>query len=216
MTSSIDASIVVSLLPIATLILAAIILKEKITLMKVLGILIGASGALLLVMSSISPSKGSSDLMGNIVVLTGVISFALYITLYKSIIAKYSPITIMKWLFLFATIISLPICYSSVSSTNYASLSTDTYLRIFYVVGIATFLGYMLIAMGQKTINPTTLSMYNYIQPVVATIVAVLLGMDNFGLLKGISAFLVFSGVYIVTQGSSTAKFVFNRKVKQI
>lgn len=203
MTSPIDASIVVTLLPILTMILAAFIIKEPITWLKAIGVLVGASGALLLVFTSHSLHAGKSNFWGNVIIFGGVASFAIYLTVFKNVVSRYSPVTVMKWMFLFASIICFPFCYKPLIKTNFTLLTSGMYWRIGYVVVFATFLGYLLIPMGQKILRPTTLSMYNYVQPIVASLVAVAIGIDTFGIEKALSGFLVFAGVYIVTQSKS-------------
>ena len=211
-TSPIDASIVVTTLPILTMILAAIIIKEPITTMKAVGVLVGASGALLLVFSSHAPKVGESNFWGNMIVLGAVASFAIYLTVFKSLISRYSPITIMKWMFLFATIVCYPFCHNALVQTEFTSFSTSVILRIAYVVILSTFFTYMLIAIGQKVLRPTTFSMYNYLQPIVASFAAVIIGMDTFGIEKALATVLVFAGVYIVTQSKSKAQLDAEKK----
>jgi len=206
MTSPIDASIVVTMLPILTMILAAVIIKEPITLVKAIGVLIGASGALLLVFTSHTLHLGKSNFWGNLIVFGGVASFAIYLTVFKDVVSRYSPVTVMKWMFLFGTICCFPFCYKPLMQTDFTLLTAATYWRISYVVLFATFLGYLLIPVGQKILRPTTLSMYNYVQPVVASLVAVFIGIDTFGIEKALSGVLVFAGVYIVTQSKSRAQ----------
>lgn len=203
-TSPIDASLVVTLLPIVTMLLSAIIIKEPITWLKAVGVLTGASGAIILVLNSNNESS-SGSMIGNLIVLGSVTSFALYLTLFKDLISRYSPLTTMKWMFLFAALLTFPMSFNLLTSTNISQFDTSVYLRIGYVVILATFLTYMLIPIGQKTIRPTTISMYNYLQPVMASILAIIIGLDKFGPDKIISAALVFMGVYIVTQSKSKA-----------
>ena len=214
LTSPIDASIVVTMLPIVTMILAALILKEPITLMKAVGVLVGASGALLLVFHSPVVHNGHSNFWGNVIVFGAVSSFALYLTLFKELISRYSSVTVMKWMFLFGTIVCLPFCYKPLVQTDFALLSSGTYWRIAYVVFFATFIGYLLIPLGQKELRPTTLSMYNYVQPVVASMLAVAIGIDLFGIEKGVAGVLVFAGVYIVTQSKSKAQLDAEKALK--
>jgi len=206
MTSPIDASIVVTMLPIITMILAAIIIKEPITLMKIVGVVVGASGALLLVFGSHGHHAGKGNFWGDLIVFSATFSFAMYLTLFKELIMRYSPITIMKWMFLFATIVVAPFCYTPLMQTDFTLLTAGTYWRIGYMVVFATFLGYLLVPIGQKVLRPTTLSMYNYVQPVMASLLAVAIGMDTFGYQKALAAILVFAGVYIVTQSKSRAQ----------
>ena len=205
MTSPIDASLVTSLLPIITMLLAALIIKEPVTWLKAIGVLVGASGAFILIMNSAN-HNGKGSFTGDIMILMAASSYALYLTLFKNLISKYSSVTVMKWMFLFASLLSYPVLHKSVAQTDFTSLDTSVWLRIGYVVVFATFISYLLIPIGQKTIRPTTLSMYNYMQPVVASLVAVGLGMDTFGYEKIVSTVLVFAGVYIVTQSKSRAQ----------
>jgi drug/metabolite transporter (DMT)-like permease len=206
MTSPIDASIVVTMLPILTMILAAIFIKEPITLMKAVGVLVGASGALLIVFNNNTVHVGKSNFWGNVIVFGAVASFAIYLTLFKDLISKYSSITIMKWMFLFATIVGFPFCYKPIMQTDFSLLTSGTLWRIAYMVICATFLGYLLIPIGQKLLRPTTLSMYNYVQPIMASLVAIFIGIDTFGYEQALAGVLVCSGVYIVTQSKSRAQ----------
>ena len=207
MTPSIDASIVVTMLPIVTMLLAAVFLREPITQMKAVGVLVGASGALIIVFSNNSVSQnGTGNMLGNLIVFLAVISFSLYLTLFKNLISKYQPVTVMKWMFLFATITGLPFCYNSLTEMSMTDLPLNVWLSIGFVVVFATFLGYLLLPIGQKTLRPTTLSMYNYVQPIMASLVAILVGIDRFGYQQALAAILVFSGVYIVTQSKSRAQ----------
>ncbi|MBP1664946.1 MAG: protein of unknown function transrane [Bacteroidetes bacterium] len=205
MTSPIDASLVTSLLPIITMLLAALIIKEPVTWLKAIGVLVGASGAFILIMNSAN-HHGKGSFTGDLIILSAATSYALYLTMFKKIISKYSSVTVMKWMFLFATILSYPVLHKSVIETSFSSLNGSVWLRIGFIVIFATFISYLLIPVGQKTIRPTTLSMYNYMQPVVASLVAVGLGMDTFGYEKIVSTVLVFAGVYIVTQSKSRAQ----------
>lgn len=214
MTSPIDASIVVTMLPIISMLFAAVIIKEPITLKKTMGVLLGASGALLLVLNSTHHGIGSGSMWGNLLVLSAVVSFALYITIFKSLISRYTPFTIMKWMFLFASIQSYPFCHKAIVATDFLSFSPSVYWRIAYIVVIATFLSYILLAIGQKALRPTTLSMYNYVQPIVASMAAVFMGLDQFGLDKVVSAILVFVGVYFVTQSKSKTQLEAERLKK--
>lgn len=205
-TSPIDASIIQIMLPIVSMILAFFFMKEPITWKKALGVSIGLGGVLILILNNSKTQSGESNLLGNLILFSAIISFSLYLTLFKNLIAKYSSVTLMKWMFLFATIISIPVCWKPLSNTDFNSFTPDVYLRIGYVVVFATFITYLLIPVGQKVLRPTTISMYNYVQPIVASLVAVIIGMDQFGIDKIISGILVFIGVYFVTTSKSKAQ----------
>ena len=212
LTSPVDASLLATLGPIITMLVAAVYLKEPITFKKVLGVLVGAGGVLLLILTGAWMVNGERHLAGNLLCLTSSLSFAIYLTVFRDVVRRYSSITLMKWMFLFATLISAPFCFKSVLLINYEGLSALTYWKVTFIVFGATFITYMLLPIGQKKLRPTIVSMYNYLQPMVGSGAAVAMGLDNFGWTKGLSAALVFLGVYIVTQSKSRAQVEAQRR----
>ena len=112
----------------------------------------------------------------------------------------------MKWMFLFATLCVLPFDFKELTSIPYAELSMPVYAGIAYVVLMGTLFAYLMIPIGQKRLRPTTMSMYNYTQPVTASLLSIYWGMDNFSLIKAVAIVLVFLGVYVVTQSKSRAQ----------
>lgn len=207
MTSPIDASIVTTTLPIVTMIVAAIYLKEPVTNKKVLGIFVGAMGAFILIMSSQTTGAGNSNLIGDLLCLLAQISFSIYLTVFKGLSQKYSPITLNKWMFVYASMCYIPFSYHDVASIQWSSISTAALLQAGYVVVGGSFLAYIFIMSAQRLLRPTVVSMYNYMQPIVASTVAIILGLGVFNLEKGIAIALVFLGVYIVTQSKSRKDF---------
>jgi drug/metabolite transporter (DMT)-like permease len=125
---------------------------------------------------------------------------------FRDLIRRYSGVTIMKWMFIYAALCYLPFSYGSLTSIDYASVSFDTYMECVYIVLFGTFVSYLCVMPAQQTLRPTVVSMYNYVQPVVASSVAVVVCMDTFGVSKAVAAVLVFSGVYLVTQSKSRAQ----------
>lgn len=206
MTSPIDASIVTTTLPIVTMIVAAIYLKEPVTNKKVLGIFVGAMGALILIMSS-NAGSGNGSIMGDLLCLIAQISFSIYLTVFKGLSQKYSPITLNKWMFVYASMCYIPFSYHDVAAIQWAETSTAALLQVGYVVVGGSFLAYICIMTAQRLLRPTVVSMYNYMQPIVASIVTVIVGMATFNMEKGIAIALVFLGVYIVTQSKSRKDF---------
>lgn len=207
LSSPIDASIATTTLPIITMIMAAIYLKEPITGKKLIGIFLGATGASILIMTSnqsgMTTAHKSTAIWGDLLCMTAQCSFAIYLTFFKDLINKYSPITLLKWMFMYATICFIPFSIKDASTIPYTSLPPDIIGNIIYVVTFSTFLAYICIPIGQKRLRPTVVSMYNYIQPIVAATLTVIMGMDTFGVFKFISIIFVFTGVYFVTQSKS-------------
>jgi len=215
-TSPIDAAIVITTLPIISMLFAALIIKEPITLKKAFGVLVGASGALFLILGEHIVPVGKGNFTGNIIVFAAVISFALYLNLFKNLIKRYTPFTIMRWMFLFAAIQSYPFCHTVVSQIDLAIFTTPVVAKIGYIVFFATFVSYVLLAVGQQFLLPTTLSMYNYTQPIIASLATIALGLDVFGYEQLISTALVFLGVYIVTQSKTRAQIEAEKSKKSV
>ena len=211
LTSPVDASIVTTTLPIVTMILAALFLKEPVTSKKVVGIFLGSVGALVLVMSNQGGGEKEGSILGDALCVTAQVSFACYLTIFKKLIARYSVVTLMKWMFTYAAICFIPFSYGDFSAMDVSSFPIDVWLEVGYVVFFGTYVAYILMLVGQKTLRPTVVSMYNYMQPVVGSSVAVFAGMASFGWVKGIAAVLIFTGVYVVTQSKSRAQMLAER-----
>ena len=184
-TSPADAAIITTITPVLTMILAAFVLREMITGKKIIGVCASAIGAILLVSGSggrAAALPGDNNLLGDILCLASQCSVAVYFVFFKNLIGRYSPVTLMKWMFTYAAIACLPFTFRDVVSIRYSALPLQTWLK------------------------PTAVSMYNYCQPVIASSVAVLWGMDRFGWMKTLSVLLVFTGVLLVTRtGKKTA-----------
>lgn len=207
-TSSVDASIITTSGPLFAMILAAIILKEPITFKKAGGVIVGGAGAIFLVYTSnsIASAGEGSALFGDLSVLGAQLFYSFYLVITRPLSTKYSPITMMKWMFLFAAIIDLPIGYKYVME---APLFQQSDIIPFLCLGFAligaTFITYLCIPLAQRRIRPTTISMYNNLQPLIASGVAISMGMDRFTMEKLIAALLIFGGVYLVTVSKSKA-----------
>ena len=209
LTSPIDASIVTTTMPIVTMILAALFLKEPVTPKKVIGIFLGSIGALMLILSNQGGSvDGGGSILEDALCITAQVSFACYLTIFKKLISRYNVFTLMKWMFTYAAICFIPFSYRDFSAMTTMSFSATVWMEVGYVVLFGTFFAYILMLVGQKTLRPTVVSMYNYIQPIVGTTVSVFLGMGVFGWTKALAAVLIFVGVYVVTQSKSRAQML--------
>ena len=205
LTSPIDASIVTTMLPIITLIVAALYLKEPITHKKVLGIVVGAIGALTLIVSSQTSGAGMKGIYGDLLCLGAQLSFSIYLTMFKGLTQQYSPITINKWMFVFASLCYLPFTYGEVVAIDWSLISVSAMWQVLYVVLGGSFVAYICIMTAQRLLRPTVVSMYNYVQPIVSSIAAVAMGIGTFGWQKGVAIAFIFLGVWIVTQSKARA-----------
>lgn len=204
-TSPINASIVTTTLPIITMIVAAIYLHEPISGKKILGISVGAMGALILILGSHGGGIGSGNIIGDLLCLTAQFSFAFYLTVFKSLTQEYSAVTINKWMFLVGSIVYIPCSYTDIIAINWSIIPVTAILQILYIILGASFISYICIMSAQRMLRPTVVSMYNYMQPIIASIAAIIMGVGIFDWQKGIAIACVFTGVYIVTQSKSKA-----------
>ena len=211
LSSPADASVITTSMPLWAMILAAVVLKEPVTGKKVAGIALGACGALMLILGSGAGSASAGDarhVAGDLLVLFATLSYASYLVLFKNFVSRYSLVTVMKWMFTYSFLCTLPFSYTSLAAMRWTALSTATWGSVAFIVVMGTFVSYMLIVVGQKCLRPTVAGMYNYVQPVVACIVAVCLGLDSFNAMKGVAVVLIFGGVFLVTASKSRAQEV--------
>lgn len=201
-----NATILTSTMPLWAMVLAAVLLKDPITLKKLIGILMGAAGALTLIMSKTELAANpaiESNIWGDLLVASAQLSFAFYVVRFKDLVARYNLFTTMKWMFTFASICALPFSISAIKETPWLALSFEEMLSAAYVVAGGTFLAYLLIVVGQRNLKPTVAAMYNYVQPVVGCLAAAMIGLDTLTLGKGFAVLLIFAGVYLVTHSAS-------------
>lgn len=203
-TSPVYFSLILALCPVVTMLLSAIILKEPITSRKTIGVVIGVLGALVIIMNGKS-AHGANDTLGITFAIFSITAWAVYLIIMRKISQKYSPVTQMKWLFLFTSIILLPFGIGDLDKQTLFSSGFNWmgFSEVFYVVFIATVCSYFLMPYGMKYLRPTTVSVYMNLQPVVASVIAIMVGQDNFSIDKPIAAALVLIGAYIVTTSKS-------------
>ena len=198
LSSPTEAAVCMTTLPIWTVLMSALHLHEKVNARKVGGILLGLSGTLLITLYGSSISSGGS-FSGAVCCLLSQISYAVYLVFFQDIIRKYSPITLMKWKYLFGALMLLPFSAQEVFRTHWTALSPTVWLALVFIIIFSTFISYFLVPFGQKYLQPTTVAMYNYLQPVTASLLAVAAAQENFFLMKLLAMLLVFLGVWLVS-----------------
>lgn len=201
-TSPVDASVILTATPFSALFISALYLGDKITGRKLAGILTGAAGAIWLILTASGTTHGNSgSLLGNLIVLFTTICAATYFVTSKPMTKQYTSFTMMKWMFTFSTILLSPVFFATFEAEGQTlkELTPWAWAGVLYVVAGATFLAYLFLPMGIKRMRPTTVAMYIYVQPIVSSIVAIVVGQDSFMWSKLFASVLVFAGVYIVT-----------------
>ena len=202
-----DCSILTAMSPIYTMIVAAIVIKEPITLKKAGGVAISFAGIIYLIISRVSTPGGvtESTPFGIFMIVLNILSFSMYLGIFKPLIAKYSVVTFMKWIFLFSACASAPFSAKGLIATDWAAIPPVQYAELAYLVICATFISYFLIPVSQKRIRPTIVSMYSYVQPIIAIVVSIAIGMDELSWQKVLAAVMVFGGVIIVSYSRSAS-----------
>ena len=199
LTTPINAAIIMTVSPILVIVFSAIIIKEKITIRKLLGIFLGIVGAATLILKSGSISLDNTFFVGNILIFINATSYSIYLVLVKTLMTKYNPITVMFYVFSFGLIFVLPFGLNELLEVNTQSFSKIIYLKVAFVVICTTFLAYLFNAFALKTLNPSVVSTYIYLQPVLASVVAIFLKSDSLDFIKILSALFIFSAVYLVS-----------------
>ena len=202
-----DCSIVTSLSPIYTMFIAYFALREPITLRKAGGVALSFCGIVYLILNSATGADTAvqTSVWGLLLMIANSLCFSLYLGLFKPTICKYSVITFMKWIFLFSTLLALPLAVDEIVMFDYSVPDNVYWTELAFLIICSTFITYFLIPFGQKRIRPTLVSMYSYVQPIVAIAVSICVGMDTLSWQKVLAAATVFGGVVLVTYSRSVS-----------
>ncbi len=200
LTTPIHASVIVTITPIIILLLSSFFLHEKITKLKVVGVILGFCGGILLTALGTSTRVGDNLFLGNLFIFINVISYSIYIILIKKLTNKYHPFTFIKWLFLFGFFMVLPFGYTEFTEIQWQTFTPYVWFSVLFVVVGATFGTYLLNPLALRNLKASTIGIFIYLQPVIAGIFAIIMGSDTIGYVKIIAMLLIFCGVYLVTK----------------
>ncbi len=208
LTTPISASVMMVTSPIMVLIFSSILLKEKIIKRKIIGVFVGLIGTILLIVyGNNSEDNTTNSTLGNFLVFVNAASYGLYLVLVKKLISKYNPITFIKWFYLFGLILVIPFSFSEFIEISWTTMPTDIYLKVGFVILFTTCITYLFNIYGLSKLKPTTVGVFIYLQPVIATIFALSMGSDSLNLVKMGASVIIFSGVYLVSkQPKNTTK----------
>lgn len=198
-TSPVDTSVMCTLTPVFTLILAALFIGQPLTPLKVTGVITGLIGALIMAFTNETSEIATNPLLGNTLCMLAQICAAIYYVFFLNIINRYPPFTIMKWMFLFSSLTYIPCMLPFIESFGWSDFNQSVILSLVYIIVFPTFLAYLIIPFSQKILKPTVISTYAYLQPVVAAILASIMGLALFGLTRISATLLIFIGVYLVS-----------------
>ncbi|ARV07173.1 EamA family transporter [Polaribacter sp. SA4-10] len=201
LTTPISASVMMVTSPILVFIFSSILLKEKLVKRKIIGVIIGLIGTIILIVyGNDTDGSASNRTLGNFLVFVNAASYGLYLILVKKIIAKYHPIVFIKWLYLFGLLIVTPFGLPELTEVNWLTMPTSIYLKVGFIIIFTTCITYLFNLYGLTKLKPTTVGVFIYLQPVIATIFALIVGSDSLNLVKISATIIIFFGVYLVTK----------------
>ncbi|MGB5668243.1 MAG: EamA family transporter [Maribacter sp.] len=207
LSTPINSSVLVTTTPIIVLIMSAILIKERITQKKVLGIFIGLIGALGLILFGTEIRQDAPNIpLGNFLILMNSVFYGTYLILAKILISKYHPFTFMKWLFSLGILICLPFGYQELSEIEWGLLPFEVIWRIAFVIIGTTFCTYLFNIFALTQLKASTLSAFVYVQPLIGILFAIAMGKDTLTTIKILAATLVLLGVYLASRKSPSPK----------
>jgi len=202
-TSPIMGAVLMVTTPMIVLVLSAILMKERMQNRKIYGLILGLIGTIFLILYGKSLINASNATFGNILVFINAVSYGFYLIIVKKLMDKYNAFAFVKWIYTFGFLMVLPFGWSEFQAVDFTNIPVDIFWKIGFVVVFSTFLTYLLNLVSMRELKPTTVAVFIYLQPLFATIFAVSLGKDDVTWVKIISAVLIFTGVYLVTQKKS-------------
>ncbi len=198
-TTPINASLIMTTTPVLVLVASGIMLKETIQSKKVAGILLGMAGAVVLIIYGKKFAFNKDGWFGDLLVFVNASSYGLYLVLVKPLLVRYHPLTVVKWVFLIGSLGVLPFGWPELMQTPWQTFTPRVWLAIAYVLVCTTVLAYLLNAWAMQSVSPALVGIYVYLQPLLATLIALLTGKDVLAWPKVVAGMLIFAGVWLVS-----------------
>lgn len=205
LTVPINAAVIMTSTPILVLIVAAVLIRERITLLKASGIALGMAGALLILLAGKEVSFSSDTFVGDFLIFFNASFYGVYLVLVKPLLERYHPITVMKWVFLFGFLMVLPFGFNEIQEVSWSTMPPRIMAATAFVVFGLSFFAYLFNSIGLRQLSPSVVSIYIYLQPLLASMFAIIAGKDLLTGVKVASAMLIFLGVYLVSGRKQTA-----------
>ncbi|MEM1318773.1 MAG: EamA family transporter [Bacteroidota bacterium] len=203
LTTQINAALILTTVPLIVLLTSAVLLKERITPYKLLGIAAGAAGAILLITYGKTANFSREGLLGDLMVLINAISYGIYLVLVKRLLVKYHPFTVVRWVFTFGFFLVMPFGLRQATAIEWSTFTPGIWVAVAYVLICTSVLAYLLNVYAMKVVSPSIASIYIYLQPFLAAIIALYFGKDELTTTKLIAGVLIFTGVYLVSSQSA-------------
>ncbi len=203
LTSPISAAIMMITTPILVLIISVLLIKERITVVKTVGIVLGFAGAAVLMLNSGMNASGRSDNpIGDLMIFINAAAWGTYLVMVKPMMKKYHTVTILKWIFTFGLILVFPIGFRDLTSVHWSSLGSTVWLYIAFMAVGTTFIAYILNVYALNSLSASVVSAYIYLQPLLTAAIAISTGHDSVNWMKVFAALLIFAGVYLASRNT--------------
>lgn len=199
MTTVVNATLLSTTIPIFALLISIALGTDRITLTKVLGIVLAAAGVVYLIDPAHADFSGSTK-VGNLLIIANSICYAAYIAISKDMFKRYGALTVITWMFIFGSIITTPLGFYFTSSANLAGATTSVWLAVVYIILVPTVGAYYLNAWALARVAPSTVAVYIYLQPLIAAALAPLILPEPWNPRTWLAMFLIFAGVFVVTR----------------
>ena len=201
LSTPINSAVLITITPILVVILSALFIKEKITLQRGIGVLMGLIGALALILFGAEIRRDATNIpLGNLLFIVNATSYGFYLLLVKKLLEKYHPFTLMKWMFGIGFIITLPITYIEFKEIQWSHLPGEALGAIAFVIIGTTFLTYLFNVFALTQLKASTVGVFMYLQPLIGIIFPIVAGKDHLTLVKFLAIILVLIGVYLVSK----------------
>lgn len=204
LTTPVNAALIMTSNPIFVLIAATFLLKEKLSTRKVIGILLGLAGALVLIQMQEVKKEASNPSLGNLLVLINAISYGLYLMVIKPVMSKYKPVTVIKWVFTFGVLMVLPFGWNQLSEID-LDMPANMWGSIAFVLFFTTFLAYLLSIFALKNVQASVVSSFIYLQPIITAILSFVFLKQTLNTVQILSGLTIFVGVYLVSFSKKSA-----------
>jgi drug/metabolite transporter (DMT)-like permease len=198
-TSPIMGAVLMCTTPMIVLVLSAILLRERLSSKKTIGLILGLIGTAVLILYGKSMHNAPKASLGNLLVFINAVSYGFYLIIVKKLMNKYNAFTFVKWIYTFGLLMVFPFGWAEFQAIAWPFIPLGIYYKIGFIVVFSTFLTYLLNLISMRELKPTTVAVFIYLQPLFASVFAIGLGKDEISAVKGIAAVLIFTGVYLVT-----------------
>lgn len=198
-TSAIHASLLILLTPILITVFAFTILKEKVTIIKALGLALGIGGAVLLILSKEQSASATNYLLGDLLIVINAISYTVYFIIVKPLMREYPPLHVVRWVFTFGFIMILPFGWNEFFASHWDKLAWSHLASLFFIVVPATFLAYFFNIYGIQHLGAGVTGSYIYTQPVFAALIAIIFFHEHLTPAKLLAGMMIFLGVFLVS-----------------